>query len=85
MIDFYTKPHCPYCHRARALLERKAIAFTEHDVSSAEDRQWIIEKTGHKTVPVILVGDRLIGGCDDLFRLEQSGELDALLTEAAQS
>ncbi len=80
-VVVYTKPFCPYCARAMALLERKAVAFEEIVASmDAEKRQEMRERSGGRTTyPQIFIGDRHIGGCDDLMALEQAGELDGLL------
>jgi len=79
-IEIYTKRTCSYCHRAKALLDAKGVAYREIDVTGdpqAEAR--MRERSGRRTVPEIFVDDRLIGGCDDLMALEDQGELDALL------
>jgi glutaredoxin 3 len=76
----YATTWCPYCARARALLAQKQVTFTEIDIDAApEQKAVMIEKSGRRTVPQIFIGDRSIGGCDDLYALEQRGELDALL------
>ena len=81
-IDIYTKFMCPYCARALELLKRKGAAFDEHDITmGGPDRAVMLDRAGgHSTVPQIFIGDRHIGGSDDLAALEAAGELDALLT-----
>ncbi|MEB2312614.1 MAG: glutaredoxin 3 [Sorangiineae bacterium] len=83
-VIMYRTPYCPYCVRAKALLERKRVPFTEIDVSGdREKRAWLIETTGQRTVPQIFINGRPVGGCDDLHALERAGKLDALLAEPA--
>ncbi len=80
-IEIYTKFMCPYCARAMALLSRKGAAFDEHDITmGGPDRVVMIERSGGRTtVPQIFVGERHIGGSDDLAAMDAAGELDALL------
>ena len=80
-VEIYTKFTCPYCVRAKQLLAAKGVPFDEHPVDSGgEKRQEMIQRAkGRTTVPQIFIGDRHIGGCDDLFDLEREGRLDALL------
>ena len=79
-VTMYATGWCPYCARARALLERKGVTWTEIDVEADPGRRAeMIEKSGRRTVPQIFVGDRHVGGSDDLHDLERSGQLDALL------
>ena len=84
-IDIYTKFLCPYCSRAKQLLDRKGAAYTEIDISmGGEKRQEMLARSnGNTTVPQIFIGDRHVGGSDDLAALERSGELDPLLTADA--
>ncbi len=79
-IVLYSSEYCPYCRRARALLDRRGAAYTVLDVNR-DPRLWrdIAERTGRDTVPQIFIGDRHVGGCDDLFALDRRGELDPLL------
>jgi glutaredoxin 3 len=80
-IDIYTKYLCPYCARAKALLERKGAGFTEIDVTM--DRAgfdvMMDRSGGRRTVPQIFIGERHIGGSDDLHALDAAGGLDPLL------
>lgn len=79
-VRVYTTRICPYCVRAKQLLTQKGVAYTEIDVShDAEARQKLVEITRQRTVPQIFIGDRHVGGCDDLYALERAGQLDALL------
>jgi len=80
-IEIYTKAFCPYCSRAKALLETKGVAFEEYDVSrGGPDRERMLARApGHFTVPQIFIDDRHVGGCDDIFALDRAGKLDPLL------
>ena len=83
-VTIYTKPYCPYCVRALDLLEKKGVAFTEIEAAfDPEKRQEMMQRSGRATFPQIFVGDRHIGGCDDMMALERAGQLDPLLQEAA--
>lgn len=84
-VTIYTKFLCGYCYRAKSLLSSKGVEFTEHDVTFSSDlRSEMLERSaGGSTVPQIFVGDRHIGGSDELAALEASGKLDELLAEAA--
>ncbi len=81
-VTIYTRMGCGYCTAAKRLLDRKGIAYTEHDASfSPELRQeMIVRANGRSTFPQIFVGDVHVGGCDDLHALEAQGRLDALLS-----
>ena len=77
----YTTSWCPYCERARRLLSAKGASFSEIDVESApEKRAEMQSRSGRRTVPQIFIGERHVGGSDDLASLESAGKLDALLT-----
>ena len=80
-IDVYTTNYCPYCVRAKELLKRKGVAFTEHDVTNdmAAREQLVTKSGGRKTVPQIFINDQPIGGFDDMNALDKAGKLDALL------
>ncbi|MCF2948101.1 glutaredoxin 3 [Paraglaciecola aquimarina] len=80
-VDIYTKGHCPYCYRAKALLTEKQIQFNEIEIDvNPELRSVMIERAnGGYTVPQIFINDQHIGGCDDLFALESQNKLDAIL------
>lgn len=79
-VRIYTTPICPYCARAKSLLTRKGVEFEEIDVyMDAAARREMMQKSGRQTVPQIFIGERHIGGCDDLHELERAGELDPLL------
>jgi glutaredoxin 3 len=80
-IEIYTKFGCGYCARAKQLLSSKGAAFIEYDVSIGGAKRAEMEERapGSATVPQIFIDDTLIGGCDDLFALENQGKLDAAL------
>jgi glutaredoxin 3 len=80
-ITVYTTRFCPYCHMAKELLRKKGTTFEEVDVSRRELRSEMSAKAGGRcTVPQIWIGERHIGGCDDLYTLDREGKLDSLLT-----
>lgn len=79
-IEIYTKAFCPFCVRAKALLKNKGAEFI--DIPAAMDRdkrKEMNERSGRNTFPQIFIGGKHIGGCDDLFALENAGDLDPLL------
>lgn len=80
-VTIYTRPFCPYCSRALALLGEKGADFTEIEAGMDPAlRQEMMQRSGRATFPQIFVGDRHIGGCDDMMALEEQGKLDALLS-----
>ena len=80
-VVMYATGWCPYCERARQLLQRKRIEFTEIDIDKDPAlREEMMQRSGRRTVPQIFVGDVHVGGCDDLHELEARGGLDPLLT-----
>jgi thioredoxin reductase (NADPH) len=82
-IVIYSKPACPYCERAKRLLAEKGQSWTEIDVEAEPDRRAeMTQRSGRTTVPQIWIGDRHVGGFDDLADLERRGELDPLLGKA---
>jgi glutaredoxin 3 len=83
-VRIYTTPYCPYCVRAKRLLDRKHVPYQEIDVANDDEtRARISEQTGMRTVPQIFIGDECVGGSDDLHALEAEGKLDALLGRTA--
>lgn len=80
-VEIYTTPICPYCHSAKRLLQKKGVAYAEIDVSRDQSlREAMIQRAkGRRTVPQIFVGDTHVGGCDDLYALDDAGKLDPLL------
>lgn len=82
-IEIYTTTYCPYCVKAKQLLSMKKQKFTEINVEGDNiARIALAEKSGgRKTVPQIFINGKHIGGCDDLYALEDSGELDKILNK----
>jgi glutaredoxin 3 len=79
-VVMYATSWCPYCARARALLQSKGVAFREIDIEAQPaERDDMIRRSGRSTVPQIFIGERHIGGSDDLHALDAAGGLDPLL------
>ncbi len=80
-VTVYSTTFCPYCVRAKQLLERKGVAFKEVNLSNEapEVRVELMQRTKHRTVPQIFIKDQFIGGFDQLYALEKEGKLDDLL------
>lgn len=79
-VIMYSTATCPYCTKARALLNHKNISFQEISIDGDSSlRHEMIAKSGRHTVPQIFIDNQPIGGCDDLFALENQGQLDDLL------
>lgn len=80
-VEIYTTPLCPYCHAAKALLQKKGVAFKEIDVSRDPSlRQSMTARAnGRRTVPQIFIGGVHVGGCDDLHDLDSRKGLDPML------
>jgi glutaredoxin 3 len=82
-IEIYTKAFCPYCTRAKRLLDSKGAAFEEFDITMGGERraEMIQRASGRTTVPQVFIDDRHIGGSDDLAALDRQGGLDPLLAQ----
>jgi glutaredoxin 3 len=81
-VLMYSKAWCPYCDRARALLKLKGAALQEIDIEAQPgQRQDMIRRSGQYTVPQIFIGERHVGGSDELLALEAAGGLDPLLQQ----
>ncbi len=80
-VEIYTSQLCGFCHAAKRLLKQKGVEFSEIDVLMHPKRkpEMIQRAGGRRTVPQIFIGETHVGGCDDLYDLEQSGKLDPLL------
>ncbi|MFT7559520.1 MAG: glutaredoxin 3 [Flavobacteriales bacterium] len=79
-VTIYTTRYCGFCVRAKQLLQAKSIAFIEMSVDGDNAaRQDLAKRSGQRTVPQIWVGETYVGGCTELFALEQHGKLDAML------
>ena len=82
-VTVYVSDWCPYCQRAKGLLAGKNVVFSEINVEDDPKlREEMIARSNRRTVPQIFIGDRHVGGCDDLFELDHSGELDRLIQGA---
>ena len=80
-VDIYTTPYCPFCIRAKKLLENKKVEFNEIDLSENPDKfeEMLSKSNGARTVPQIFVNGEHIGDCDHIHDLDQKGELDKIL------
>lgn len=79
-VVIYTLRSCPFCIRAKALLDSKAVRYTETDVTADYDeRARISRHSGHRTFPQIFIGDVFVGGYDELSSLDRAGRLDTML------
>jgi glutaredoxin 3 len=80
-VEIYTKPGCPYCARAKALLGAKKVEFEEYDVGgdAAKRQEMLGRANGRHTVPQIFIDGRHVGGSDDLAALDRGGRLDPML------
>ena len=80
-VEIYTQKYCPYCQWAKELLSRNGVEYREIDVTgNAQMRHQMFERTnGQTSVPQIFIGATFVGGCDDLYALEDAGKLDPLL------
>ncbi len=82
-VEIYTTKVCPYCVRAKNLLNAKDADFVEHDLTGDDEgREALLKRSGGmRTVPQIFINGQHIGGCDNLYELEEKGELDKLLAQ----
>lgn len=81
-VEIFTKFACPFCYRAKALLDSKGVAYKELDASGGPVRDDMLARSnGRTTVPQIFVNGHHVGGCDDLVALEAAGRLDPMLAE----
>ena len=80
-IEIYTWQYCPFCIRAKTLLNKKNIQFTEYkiDGDEAAREEMSLRASGRRSLPQIFINDEGIGGCDDLYELEKENKLDNLL------
>lgn len=80
-VEIYTQPGCPFCQKALTLLNSKGVNFDQINApKGTPEREEAIKRSGGKTtVPQIFINDQSVGGCDDLLKLDQSGQLDGLL------
>ncbi|HSG52404.1 MAG TPA: glutaredoxin 3 [Rheinheimera sp.] len=82
-VTIYTKAYCPYCVRAKSVLDNKGVIYTEIRIDDQPElRPQMIERAGGRTtVPQIFIGEQHIGGCDDMLALDARGQLDPLLNK----
>ncbi|WP_332065872.1 glutaredoxin 3 [Bartonella sp. CB189] len=78
-VIIYTRPHCPYCEKARDLFDKKGVQYTDIDASTSLRQEMVQRANGRNTFPQIFIGNYHVGGCDDLYSLEVEGKLDPLL------
>ena len=80
-VEIYTWQYCPFCIRAKSLLQKKNISFTEHKIDGDDDARAIMTEraNGRRSLPQIFINNEGIGGCDDLYELENENKLDSLL------
>ncbi len=80
-VTIYTKPYCPFCSRALSVLQAKGADLTEIEAAFDPDKrkEMLAKSNGKTTYPQIFIGERHVGGCDDLLALDRAGELDPLL------
>jgi glutaredoxin 3 len=80
-VEIYTWRFCPFCIRAKALLDRKGVAYTEYAIDGDEAARAVMSRRaeGRRSLPQIFINDQGIGGCDELHALERAGRLDPLL------
>ncbi|HET6413884.1 MAG TPA: glutaredoxin 3 [Anaeromyxobacter sp.] len=79
-ITIYTTSYCPYCARAKRLLDRKGVPYEEIDAQGDDAlRAWLVAKTGQQTVPQVFAGERSLGGFTDIDALDREGKLDPIL------
>jgi glutaredoxin 3 len=83
-IEIYSGDFCPYCIRAKALLKKKGLEFSEYNVRKDIKRQAEMSQRapGVRTIPQIFINDRHVGGCDELYALERRGELDQWVAQS---
>ena len=80
-VEIYTKWGCPYCSRAKALLDSKGVVYAEYDITlgGPKKAEMLARVPDAQTVPQVLIADQAIGGSDDLAALDRAGKLDAML------
>ncbi|KAF9180483.1 thioredoxin reductase [Haplosporangium sp. Z 767] len=84
-VVVFSKTYCPYCTKAKNLLKEHGVEAKiielDNDENGAAIQAYLLELTGQRTVPNIFIGQKHIGGCDDLFKLERNGQLKTLLSK----
>ncbi|MFS8071139.1 MAG: glutaredoxin 3 [Byssovorax sp.] len=83
-VLIYLTEWCPFCQRAKALLKKKKVNFTEIDVDDRPElRSWLTSASGQRTVPQVFINGQPVGGYTDLEKIDRQGKLDALLAQAS--
>ncbi len=80
-VSMYCTQICPYCKRAESFLEKKGVQVEKIFIKNEQEKNEMVEITGRRTVPQIIIGDRCVGGYDDLVELDVQGKLDSLLNQ----
>ena len=82
-VEIYTWQYCPFCIRAKALLDQKEINYQEYSIDGDQEARSIMvdRANGRKTVPQIFINDEGIGGCEELYSLESTNQLDKLIKQ----
>lgn len=80
-VEIYTWSRCPFCIRAKGLLDKKGVAYQEYCIDGDEDARDVmaVRSKGRRSLPQVFINDQHVGGCDDLHTLEARGKLDSLL------
>ncbi|WP_038249502.1 glutaredoxin 3 [Ghiorsea bivora] len=80
-IEIYSGDYCPYCVRAKSLLEQRGLDFIEYNVQQEPEKRVEMMKRSHggRSIPQIFINDQHVGGCDELYALDKKGQLDAWL------
>lgn len=83
-VEIYTWSMCPFCIRAKALLDRKGVDYTEYciDGDNAARQEMTVRANGYSSLPQIFINDQHVGGCDEIYTLERQGDLEPLLTQS---
>lgn len=85
-VEIYTLPHCPYCHRAKALLDNKGVEYQEINLSiNTDQRAEMEQRSQRRTVPQIFVNGLHVGGSDDLLAANNNGTLDSMLASVGHN
>lgn len=79
-VTIYTRPNCPYCTAAKKLLESKGVTYEEIDASGERRPEMVKRANGRNTFPQIFIGEKHVGGSDDIHALDADGKLDPLLS-----
>ena len=80
-VEIYTWQYCPFCIKAKSLLKQKGVNYIEHSIDGDQSAREVLanRSEGRTTVPQIFIDEKGIGGCDDLYELDQTNQLDDLL------